>query len=421
MNEALVLQRTQMDEGKCKVCGTETVRKFLSLGKLPLGNAFLREDDVKDEKRFDLDLGFCSKCTLVQQMKPAPRGSLAKVYKNYRYVPIGGSLRSNLASLSQGIFDDFHLNADSFFVDIGSNDGALLSGIVKRCRTLGIEPATEISEMARKNGVETITGFFTEELVADILSKHGHADVATATQVLQHVMDLPQFMRDVCRLLQPDGILVVEGRYFADTVRKFSYDTVYHEMLSFFTLNSLIKLLETFGMEAFRAQHVDVYGGSLRVYAKNRENRKISIDRSVSVLLQDENALRLDSFETYVAFAKKVAELRDELHDLVVNLADRGKVAGYGAPSTGTTLLNFCDLGKDCIEYVVDDSPLKQGLLTPGTHIPIVDSTALTTNPPDYLLLIAWRLKAEILAKINHTGKGKMSVIVPLPEIEVMS
>jgi SAM-dependent methyltransferase len=410
-----------MDKEKCSACGSENVRLFLSFGKLPLGNAFLNTDQVKDESQFDLDLGFCSRCTLVQQIRPPPLTSLERVYENYRYVPVGGSLRNNLAALSRSIVDDFNLNTNSLFVDIGSNDGALLSGIKNRCKILGIEPATEISELARKAGIHTITGFFNHNLAEQVVSQHGKADVVTATQVLQHIPEPRQFMKDVRFLLKPDGIFVVEGRYFADTIGKFSFDTVYHEMLSFFTLSSLIGLLHTVGMEVFRAEQVDVYGGSLRVYAKSEENRNIPIDESVTRILQTERTLGLDDFETYLAFAKRVFELRDELHNLVVNLSAQGRIAGYGAPSTGTTLLNFCKIGSDCIEYIVDDSPLKQGLLTPGTHIPIVNYTALERSPPDYLLLIAWRLRNDILPKIKDLQGRGMSVIIPLPKIELLS
>ena len=214
---------------------------------------------------------------------------------------------------------------------------------------------------------------------------------------------------------------MVEGRYFADTLKKFSFDTVYHEMLYFFTLTSLANFFRTIGMEIFRAELVDVYGGSLRVYAKSKENRDIPIHESVSRILSIERDLGLEKLETYSTFAKKVFELRDELHTLILKLSAKGRIAGYGAPSTGTTLLNFCKIGKDQVEYIVDDSPLKQGLLTPGTHIPIVDSTALIQRPPDYLLIIAWRMRNEILAKIKELQKGVMSIIIPLPELEIIN
>ena len=409
-----------MGRSTCKACRSSDVRRFLSFGKLPLGNAFLKPDQVKTEKKFDLDLGFCPNCSLVQQTSPPPTSSLASVYENYRYVPVGGSLRSNLSTLSQAIFDQFNLNSESFFLDIGSNDGALLSGVKDKCRILGIEPAIEISELARRAGVETLTGFFTDDLAKRIVSERGHADVVTTTQVLQHIPDLEGFVKNVRLLLKPGGIFVVEGRYFADTVRKFSFDTVYHEMLYFFTLSSLSKFLERIGLEVFRAELVDVYGGSLRVYAKSKENKSIPIGESVPKILGMESDLGLEKFETYLTFAKKVFEIRDELNDLIVKLSAKGKIAGYGAPSTGTTLLNFCKIGRNRLEYIVDDSPLKQGLLTPGVHIPIVDSTALIERPPDYLLVVAWRMRNEILPKVKDQQRRGMSVIIQLQKIEMI-
>ncbi len=410
-----------MSKSKCKACHSADLRRFLSFGKLPLGNAFLNQSQVETEKKFDLDLGFCTSCNLVQQISPPPTSSLARVYKNYRYVPVGGSLRGNLSTLSRAIFDELNLHSGSFFVDIGSNDGALLSGVKDRCRILGIEPAIEISELARKAGVETLTSFFTRDLAKSVVSERGHADVVTATQVLQHIPDLEGFVKNVRLLLKPNGIFVVEGRYFADTVRKFSFDTVYHEMLYFFTLSSLSKFFDKIGMDVFRAELVDVYGGSLRVYVKSKDNKEIQIHESVSRILSMEKGLGLEEFETYVVFAKKVFELRDELNDLIVRLSAKGRIAGYGAPSTGTTLLNFCKIGRDQVEYIVDDSPLKQGLLTPGMHIPIVNSTALVQRPPDYLLIIAWRMRGEILPKVKEHQKRGMSIIIPLPKVEIIT
>lgn len=409
-----------MAEVMCKACGKGTVLSFLSYGKLPLGNAFLNRDQVEGEEKFDLDLGFCTSCTLVQQIRPPPMSSLARVYRNYHYIPVGGTLRNNLSALGKSIVDNLGLDLASFFVDIGSNDGALLSSIKDRCKVLGIEPAVEISEMARKAGVETITDFFSHELVERIVSERGKADVATATQVLQHIPDVRQFIKDVNLLLKPDGIFVVEGRYFGETIRKHSFDTVYHEMQYFFTLGSLVNLLGQVEMEIFRAELVDVYGGSLRVYAKKKQNKKYKIEDSVSKTVEFEKNLGLDNYETYNAFANAVFRLRDELHNLVVKLKTQGKIAGYGAPSTGTTLLNFSQIGNEYIDYIVDDSPLKQGLLTPGTHIPIVNSEVLAEKPPDYLLLIAWRLQDEILPKIQRYRDGGMSVVIPLPKVEIL-
>lgn len=400
----------------CKVCDGKTVEKFISFGKIPLGNAFLSKDRFEDEESFDLDLGFCTGCKLVQQITPPPMESLAKDYTNYAYVPFGNILTSNLTNLGKSIVRELGLNKDSLFVDLGSNDGTMLAAVKDECRVLGIEPAVKISQMGRDRGVNTITTFFTPEVADNIIKTYGYADVATTTQVLQHISDIKQFVKDVYRILKPDGTFVVEGRYFTDTVKKRSYDTVYNEMLYFFTLTSLVNLMRYFGMTLYKAEMLDVYGGSLRIYAKKSD---VEVEKSVKDILEVEKGLGIDSLDTYVSFANDVFKLKAELSKLVSQLRNDGKkIAGYGAPSTSATLLNFCGISNNDISYVVDDSPLKQGLYTPGTHIPIVSSSMLEKEKPDYVLLLAWRLKEEILPKIE---KYKAHVILPLPHISIIN
>ena len=389
-----------------------------------MGNAFLRKDQMEKEPTFGLDLGFCEVCKLVQQINPAPREVIESVYKNYAYVPFGNTLEAHYAGLGRAIANELNLTKDSFALDIGSNDGILLKSIKLSggCRILGVEPAVLISETARKSGVPTVTAFFAPEVASAIAMEHGQADVVTITQVLQHVTDLEQFLKDAIRILKQTGSLVIEGRYFGETIKKVSFDTVYHEMLYFFTLESLKNLLGRVGMEVFKAEQIDIYGGSLRVYARRvSESKDQAADQSGNQLLDVErNTLHLNRFSTYSDFAKKVYLLRDELHDLLAGIKRSGKkIAGYGAPSTGTTLLSFCGLGKDVIDYVVDDSPLKQGLFTPGTHIPIVPSSQLTMHPPDYLLIIAWRLADDIVAKVRPLLPN-VDLVIPLPSPKVV-
>jgi ubiquinone/menaquinone biosynthesis C-methylase UbiE len=408
----------------CKGCGSDLVKQFFSFGRLPMGNAFLRKDQMEAEPTFGLDLGFCEGCKLVQQINPAPREVIESVYKNYAYVPFGNTLEAHYGGLGRTIANELKLTKDSFALDIGSNDGILLRSIKLSggCRILGVEPAVRISETARKSGVPTVTAFFAPEVASTIAKEHGLADVVTITQVLQHVTDLVQFLRDAIRLVKPTGCLVIEGRYFGETIKKVSFDTVYHEMLYFFTLESLENLLGRMGMEVFKAEQIDIYGGSLRIYSRRvSESKKGEVDTSRNQLLDlERNTMHLNRFSTYADFAKKVYLLRDELHDLLVGIKKSGKaIAGYGAPSTGTTLLSFCGLGKDVIDYVVDDSPLKQGLLTPGTHIPIVPSSQLTNHPPDYLLVIAWRLADDIVAKVKPLLPN-VDLIIPLPSPKIV-
>jgi len=408
----------------CKACGEDKVEQFFSFGKLPMGNAFLRKDQMKAEPTFSLDLGFCDECKLVQQINPAPQEVIQSVYKNYAYVPFGNTLETHYAGLGRAIAEELDLTKDSFVLDIGSNDGILLRSIKqsKGCKILGVEPAVRISEMARQAGVPTLTGFFTPETASAIADEHGRADVVTVTQVLQHVTDLVQFLKDAIRVLKPGGCLVIEGRYFGETIKKVSFDTVYHEMLYFFTLESLGNLLRRLGMVVFKAEQIDIYGGSLRVYARKAAPKGgAKVDGSVKDILgMERGSLKLDRMSTYEDFAKQVYLLRDELYKLVGDIKKSGKtIAGYGAPSTGTTLLSFCGLGGGMIDYVVDDSPLKQGLYTPGTHIPIVPSSQLTKQPPDYLLVIAWRLAKEITAKVKPLLPNA-NIIIPLPSPRII-
>ena len=390
---------------------------FLSLGKLPLGNAFLKEEDISKEEKFELELGFCQNCKLVQQTSPPPTTNLVHDYQNYKYVPFGKTLQDHYAFLARKITEELNLGSGAFVVDIGSNDGTLLNAIRRQApywHVLGIEPAVEISETARQNGVRTMTEFWSTDLKDRILATDGQADVVIMTQTLQHIPDVKQAVKDVYGLLKPGGVFVVEGRYFGDTVRLCSFDTIYHEMLYFFTLESLMRLLKSVGMNVFKAERVDIYGGSLRVYAI--KDRYIpQVDVSISKILSDDFGLNL--IETYWEFADKVRARAKELHKVIVKIKGSNKIAGYGAPSTGTTLLNFCGIGKEHIDYIVDDNPLKQGLLQPGTHIPIVDSSYLEKpeTRPDYLLIIAWRLKDEILKKVSASNMG---YIIPLPELQ---
>jgi SAM-dependent methyltransferase len=407
----------------CKACKTGKVQEFLSFGKLPMGNAFLRSDQIKGEPTFSLDLGFCISCKLVQQISPAPLSVIQSVYKNYAYVPFGNTLESHYAALGKTVAEELDLRKDSFALDIGSNDGILLKNIqrVRACKILGIEPAERISEMARQSGVPTITAFFTPEVASKVAKEYGKADVVTVTQVLQHIPDVMQFLEDAVGLLKPSGSIVIEGRYFGDTVAKTSFDTVYHEMLYFFTLESLESLLETVGMRVYRAEPVDIYGGSLRVYAKRKDALGgAPADGSYHKLLTIERRQNLDKLSAYQDFAKKVYILRDGLRKLVLDIKKSGNtIAGYGAPSTGTTLLAFCGIGKQQLEYIVDDNPLKQGLLTPGTHVSIVASSRLAKEPPDYLMIIAWRLASEIIPKVKPLMDGGKAII-PLPEPKVI-
>lgn len=410
----------------CRVCGAAgSVRTFLSLGALPLGNAFVPPEEVPEEREFPLDMGFCERCCLVQVVEPAPAAALDRVYRHYSYVPTGTTLARHYRDLAKEVIEVTRPASGSLFVDVGSNDGLLLRELLGHApgiRIVGVEPSDKISEIARGHGVPTVHGFFDDSAARSVRSQFGSAAVVSATQVFQHLRDPADFLRKAEGLLEPEGTLVLEGRaYMPDVIAKVSFDTFYHELLFCFTLHSLRELLGRSGFVIFHAERTDAYGGSLRVYARKASGSR-PVDSSVADLLRFESEVGVPVFETYRAFGDRVAGVRDELTRTVRDLRSAGnRIVGYGAPSTGNTLLNYCRLGREYLDCIVDDNPLKQGLVTPGTHLPITDSRVLEDRTPEYVLLVAWRLREEILQKLRPLrSRGLQGVIVPLPSPEVV-
>lgn len=414
---------------QCRVCSTE-ISSFASFGKMPLGNAFVTPDGFSDEQRFDLKLAFCPNCTLVQQMSPPPKESLERDYTNYRYVPVGPKLRGNLEALGRDIVSRFKINPRSLVVDIGSNDGTLLAAVRaasrnedgEECRVLGIEPATEISHIARQQGVETISEFFSHPVAERIITRYGLADVVVMTQTLQHLEDPMKVMSDISHMLKPNGILVVEGRYWADILALATFDAIYPEMIYCYTLHSLTHLADEVMMTPFHAERVDVYGGSLRVYIRKVMNPEMRTQITVPNVMREEATLGVSAIDKHHIFAERVKTITRAIAFATSNYKGhlKKKVAGYGAPSTSTTLLMTTGLNSDYIDYIVDDNPMKQGLYTPGSHIPIFAPAKLETYTPDLLVLLAWRLKDEILPKVKKYMDKGMKVLIPLPEVQVI-
>ena len=411
----------------CHVCGEASgVRAFLSLGDLAPGNAFVPASAIPKERTFPLTMGVCDHCHLVQIVEPAPVEAIDEVYRNYSYVPTGATLAAHYIALAEDVVRVAEPRTGALYLDIGSNDGLLLRSLrdlAPGARIVGVEPSARIAQIARDHGVPTIEGFFDSAAADEVSARFGPVDVASTTQVLQHVRDPVALLRSVRRLLRPEGVLVIESRaYFPDVNDKVSFDTFYHELLYCFTLHSLERLLSQAGFSVFHAERNAIYGGSLRVFAQIDGTGQRSIDRSVNTLRAAEDVGGILRFATYASFATRVEAVRSRLRTLVMELASKGGlIAGYGAPSTGTTLLGYCGLGSEVVSYIVDDNPLKQGLVTPGTHVPITSSSALADRPPDYVLVIAWRLREEILSRLAPLRGGRLKgVIVPLPVPELI-
>lgn len=402
---------------RCRVCGSEELHKFLSLGPTPLANSFLRDKQIDLEPYYPLDVYFCSNCYLVQLLDVV---SPEVLFKEYAYVT-GASkpLQAHFTGLAEDVIGNFKISKDSLVVDIGSNDGTLLQNFSKYgFSTLGIEPALNIAQLAEAKGIPTVNDFFDEECAVKLYKEYGAAKVILATNVFAHADNLEGFVRGVNHLLSKNGVFIIEVPYLLNLLNNTEFDTIYHEHLSYFAVHPLVYLFWKFGMEVVDVKQVPVHGGSIRVFVQKSPKQQ---SQNVTKLLLMEREAKLDSFRTYMNFAEKVALVREKLVKLLKTLKDEGaRITGYGATAKGNTLLNYCKIGTDILDYISDTTPFKQGRYTPGMHIPIFPEEKFHEDSPDYALLLAWNYANEILQKESKYRQNGGKFILPIPEPEVI-
>jgi nucleoside-diphosphate-sugar epimerase/SAM-dependent methyltransferase len=407
-------------ETQCRVCGNGELRGFLSLGNSPLANRLLSGDNGdRAVESYPLEVTYCATCHNSQLSCTVDPDEM---FRQYPYVTsTTQTFRTHFAEMARTITDKFVLAPRSLVVDVGSNDGLLLSKFQELgMNVLGVEPAANIVEIARANGMETIQDYFSREAVKSILMLKGKAKVVTANNVFAHTADVDLFIQNCKGLLADDGVLVVEVQYFLDTMRTLMFDNIYHEHVSYFSVLSLTELFRRRGMRVFDVEHVDTHGGSLRVFVQPEEGGR-AVEPAVERFLSDERAFGLDKYETYEAFARKVYDIRSTLQGYVRGLKERGEsLVGYGAPAKATTLLNFCAIGAEDLDFVVDDNPLKQGMWIPGVNVPIRGREALDSSRPDNLLILAWNFADEIIRNNTALQQEGTRFIVPLPEPRVV-
>lgn len=388
---------------------------------MPLANSFLRREEL-NEKEFvcPLSVTWCTHCRLVQLTHVVPP---EKMFSNYLYV-------SSTTATFKKHFSDYAKEAKKrldkksgpiLAVDIGSNDGLLLSCYQREGMTaVGIEPAKNLSQEANRNGFATVNDYFGASSVQEILSRWGGADIVSGNNVFAHIDDIPNVCRSVNELLQPKGIFIIEFPYLVTLLEDILFDMIYHEHLSYIAVAPLKFLLAEFDLEIFAIEKVPSHGGSLRVFIQKKHGGRV-ISPEVASFLKTEEEKGCGSIRTYQDFAQKVCQVKRELLSFVEKIESEGKsVAGYGAPAKGNTLINFCGLTSDQIDYLVDDNPLKQNLFTPGAKIRVVASRHLFENPTDYVILFAWNFAEEILKKLQPLKPQGTKFIVPLPQPRLM-
>ena len=402
----------------CQICNSARLRKFLSLGHHPNPDGFLTEEKMQEpEKYYPLDLYFCEDCKLVQLgyiTDPSELFTGSFVYNTGS----NKELIDNFHILVENIVCRFNLSKDDLVIDIGSNDGTLLENYVPyNMRILGIDPS-KAADIAIGKNIPTIKAFFNEDTAQKILKENGKAKILTATNVFAHVKELNSFIKGVKLLLDDKGVFVQESGYLRTLIEHLEYDSIYVEHLRYYSLKSLINLFDIFGMDVFDAERIPNHGGSIRTYSCKKGDFPIS--ENIQKILREEEEFGLHSYELFSRFSEKIEDNRKELRKILFELKSQGKsIVGLGAPAKGNTLLNYCRIGNETIDYLLEKENLKIGRYSPGTHIPVVNEDILfKENPPDVVLLLSWNIKDILIPKIRNKGfKGEIIIPNPRPYI----
>lgn len=403
---------------ECRICGNKNLYKFLSLGHTPLVNSFLRKDQLdKIEPYYPLDVYICNNCYLVQLLDVVFPDV---IFKDYVYVTgTSKPMKIHFEGLAKDIFQNFKINKNSLVVDIGSNDGTLLQSFLEYdYQVLGVEPASNISKLAKDRGIRTINDFFSEKCATKIYEEYGKADIITATNVFAHIDNLQDILQGINCLLTDDGIFIIEVPYLLNLLNNSEFDTIYHEHLSYFSIYPLIYLVKKFGLEIVNIEQLSIHGGTIRVFIQKLSGKQ---SQNVIDMLATERNSGLYSLDIYNKFSRHTISIKERLVKLLDTLKNDGaRITGYGAAAKGNILLNYCKIGTNILDYISDTTPFKQGLYTPGMHIPVVSEEIFHKDFPDYVLLLAWNYTNDILKKETKYIQNGGKFIIPVPEPRIV-
>lgn len=409
-----------MSRPSCRFCGSALEHTFVDLGMSPLANAYLRADQLnRPEPRYPLHARVCANCFLVQLPELE---SPQNIFEDYSYFSsFSESWLHHACEFAAGIVDRLRLNSQSFVMEIGSNDGYLLQYFKQRgISVLGVEPARNVAQEAQKKGIPTLARFFNTEAARELVSNGQLADLLICNNVLAHVPDLKDFVSAMRAVLKPQGVISIEFPHILRLMEGNQFDTIYHEHFSYFSLFTAEKILNHCGLAVTDVEEIPTHGGSLRLLVSHAKNAT-SIHPRVLQLKKREEEAGLLNLEVYRSFAGKARETRRELFEVLASLKKAGKtIVGYGAPAKATTLLNYCGIGKDFLAYTVDISPHKQNMFLPGTHIPICHPDRIRQTRPDYVLILPWNLRDEIVQQMSDVRRWGGRFIVPIPKPEVL-
>lgn len=404
----------------CRSCAANGLVTILSLGKTPLANSLLTAEQLGgEESTYALDLAFCPECSLVQITETVPP---EKLFSEYLYFSsFSDTMVSHARQVAERLTESRGLGSDSLVLEIASNDGYLLQHYKNRgVPVLGIEPAANIARVAEEErGIPTLCRFFSGEVAEELRAERGRADIIHANNVLAHVADLNGVVRGIGLLLKENGRAVIEVPYVKEMIDHREFDTIYHEHLCYFSLTALNHLFRRHELSILDVERLPIHGGSLRVFVGRAggENATAAVEH----LLREEETWGVNRFEFYQGFGAEVERLREDLLSVLKSQKAEGKrIAAYGASAKGSTLLNYCGIGRETLDFVVDRSTVKQGYYTPGTHLPIYAPEKLLEEMPDSVLLLTWNFADEILRQQDAYRQRGGRFIIPVPEVRVV-
>lgn len=405
----------------CRFCGKELRHTFVDLGMSPLCESYLSVDQLNHmEPFYPLHVWVCDACFLVQLEEYV---SVENIFTEYAYYSsFSTSWLDHARRYTQAMIERFKLGKDQFVVEVASNDGYLLQYFVEAgVPSLGIEPAANCAVAAEEKGVPTLVEFFGTDLARKLAAEGKQADLIAGNNVLAQVPDVNDFVEGLKILLKPTGVVTIEFPHLMRLMEENQFDTIYHEHFSYFSWIAAEKIFAAHGLVLFDVEELPTHGGSLRIYARHEGDLTKPISEKALDLRKRELAAGFDRIETYTDFSDQVIETKRKVLEFLIDARRAGKtIAGYGAPGKGNTLLNYCGIRTDFLEYTVDRNPYKQGKFLPGTHIPIFQPDKIAETKPDYLFILPWNLKDEIIKQNAFIREWGGKFVVPIPEVKVL-
>lgn len=408
---------------KCRFCASDLEFGVVDLGMSPLCQKHVKPEQANEaEKFYPLHAYVCQECWLVQLEEFAAPDEIFSEEYGY-FSSFSDSWLEHARLYTELMIDRFGLNSDQLVVEIASNDGYLLQWFVQKgIPVLGVEPSGNVAAAAREKGIRTEGMFFGTQTAQHLVGQYGKADLLLGNNVLAHVPDLNDFVQGMKEMLADGGVITMEFPHLQRLIEENQFDTIYHEHFSYFSFVAVNRVFAHHGITLFDVQELPTHGGSLRIYGRHTADESKPITDNVRELIQREQQLGMETLEYYATFEEKVKETKRKLLSFLIEAKRAGKtVVGYGAPGKGNTLLNYCGIRTDFMDYTVDRSPHKQGNFLPGTHIPVYAPDKIAETRPDYVLILPWNLKKEISQQMAHIQEWGGKFVIPIPEVQVLS